>query len=128
MRLEKKRNYGKAKRKGLAGLEGLARRAAIVTPVPPVMPVPPVKEGLDPRFHQRVELRLQLTPLRGIGEDLGGDALALRWVGDQFMNDVVGVDRLDAKFVQITSEKRFPAGNAAGKGNLHDKGKPKFGS
>ena len=107
MRLEKKRNYGKVNF-GISDISG--------------------EKLIDPRLHQRVELCLQLAALRGIGEDLGGDAMALRRVGDQFMNDVVGVNRLDAEFVQITSEKRFPAGNAACKGNLHDKGKPKFGS
>ena len=125
MRLEKKRNYGKAKDRG----QRTNDRGFFPHHLASVFcPLPFLKKLFDPRFHQRVELCLQLAALSGIGEDLGGDALALRWVGDQFMNDVVGVDRLDAKFVQITSEKRFPAGNAAGKGNLHDKGKPKFGS
>ena len=43
-----------------------------------------------------MKARFEGTPFRGVGKDFGGDAAALGGVWDQFVDDVVGVDRLDA--------------------------------
>lgn len=62
---------------------------------------------------------LQLAALHGVGEDLGCNAPPLLGVGNQLMNNIVGVDCLDADFIKIASEKRFPAGYSASKGYFH---------
>lgn len=46
-----------------------------------------------------MEAGFEGAALFGIGEDLGGDAFALGWIGDQPMNDIIGVDGIDAEFV-----------------------------
>ena len=44
-------------------------------------------------------LRLKGTALLGIGKNLGRDASTLFWIGKKLMHDIIGVKRLDAKFV-----------------------------
>ena len=123
MCFEKQGNYGEAKPRqtGQTRRTRLERLAtvAIVPVVPVVSDVSFDQERLDPLLYQRVNPIFQLAPLRGIGEDLGGNAPPFLWVGDQLVNNIVGVDCLDADFVKIASEKRFPAGYSAGKGNPH---------
>ena len=70
-----------------------------------------IKERLDPLLDNRVDLRLKLLPLRGVGEDLCRDAAALCGVGNDFVNDVIGVERLDAELVQKLRKEGFAAGN-----------------
>jgi len=66
---------------------------------------------LDPRLDHWVYPRLQFAALRRVGEDLGGYAAALGGVGDELVDDVVGVKRLDAEFVQKTRKEGLAAGN-----------------
>ena len=53
--------------------------------------------------------RLKFLALRLISEDLRGNAFPLRRIGDQFVHDVVRVDRLNAEFVQELRDERLPA-------------------
>lgn len=53
----------------------------------------------------------------GIGEDFGGDALTLGGIGNQSVNDIIGVDRFDAEFVQVFRDERLPARDTAGEGD-----------
>ena len=69
------------------------------SPVRRVCPVRPVKPSVDFLLDDRVELRLKGTALLGIGKNLGSDAPTLFWVGKKLMHDIIGVKRLDAKFV-----------------------------
>ena len=99
MRVEKQWNYRKAKF-GISGVSGISGASG--------------EELFDPRLHQRVELRLQLAALRGIGENLCGNATTFVGIWNELMNDVVGVDSLDAEFVQIARKEGLAARNAAG--------------
>jgi len=56
-------------------------------------------------------LRLKSAALLGIGKNLGGNAPTLFWVREKFVNDIIGVKRLDAKFVQKLGKEGFAAGN-----------------
>ena len=44
-------------------------------------------------------LRLKGATFLGIGKNLGRDASTLFWIGKKLMHDIIGVKRLDAKFV-----------------------------
>ena len=44
-------------------------------------------------------LRLKGAALLGIGKHLSGNASTLFWVGEKLMHDIIGVKRLNAKFV-----------------------------
>ena len=48
-----------------------------------------------------MEARFERAPFGRVGEDLGGQPPALGGVGDELVNDIVGVEGLDAEFVQI---------------------------
>ena len=61
-----------------------------------------------------MKLRFEGTALLGIGKNLGGDAAALLRIGNQLMNNVIGVESLDAEFVQEFRKERFPTGNPPG--------------
>ena len=62
-------------------------------------PIRPIKPSVDFLLDDRVELRLKGTALLGIGKNLGRDASTLFWIGKKLMHDIIGVKRLDAKFV-----------------------------
>ena len=66
-----------------------------------------------------MKLRFEGAALGGVSEDLGGEATALRRVGDQLMDDVVGVDRRDAELVEVSRRKRLAAGNPASEADFH---------
>ena len=61
-----------------------------------------------------MKLRFEFAALLRIGKNLGGDAAALLRIGNQLMNNVIGVEGLDAEFVQEFRKERFPAGNPPG--------------
>ena len=44
-------------------------------------------------------LRLKGAALLGIGKHLSRDASTFFWVGNNLVNNIIGVNRLDAKFV-----------------------------
>ena len=56
-------------------------------------------------------LRLKGTAFLGIGKNLSRNASTLFWVGKKLMHDIIGVKRLDAKFVQKLGKEGFAAGN-----------------
>ena len=85
-----------------------------VCPGGPVCHVRPVKPLVDSRLHQRVKLRLKCSALLRVGKHFGGDAAALLRIGNQLMNNGIGVESLDAEFVQEFRKERFPAGNPPG--------------
>ena len=96
MRLEEQRDDGDAhNRTGRALTPGLTQ------------------ELFDSPFHQRMEPRLEGLALFGIREHFGGNALAFGRIGNELVNNVVGVDRLDAEFVQVLRHQRLAAGDAA---------------
>ena len=72
------------------------------------------KPLVDSRLHQRVKLRFEGAALLRVGKHFGGDAAALLRIGNQLMNNVIGVESLDAEFVQEFRKERFPAGNPPG--------------
>ena len=63
--------------------------------------------------------RFEGLALCRVGKDLGGEATALRRIGNQLMDDVIGVNRRDAKFVQITRKEGLAAGNPPRQTDLH---------
>ena len=69
---------------------------------------------VDSRLHNRVELRLKCSALLRVGKHFDGDAAALLRIGNQLMNNGIGVESLDAEFVQEFRKERFPAGNPPG--------------
>ena len=75
------------------------------------------KEMIDLLAHDWMKARLEGFALFGIGEDFGGDALTLGWIGNQSVNDIIGVDRFDAEFVQVFRDERLPARDTAGEGD-----------
>ena len=105
MHFEKQGNYGKAKFRisGISGISGKTGIAGIsgktgISGISGKLGASG-EERFDPRLHQRVYLRLQFAALRGIGEDLGGDAATFRRLGNELVRHVVGVYRLHAEFV-----------------------------
>ena len=67
-----------------------------------------------------MQSRFERLALFGIGEELGGEALALGGVGNDLVDDVIGVDRLDAEFVQVARDERLAARDPACQGDpLH---------
>ena len=94
MRLEKEGNYSEAQASGSTRWPRAARVARISRTAR--------EECVYPRLDQRVYLRFERLPLRWVGEDLGGYAPPLRRIGQKFVYDVVGVNRLDAELVKIT--------------------------
>ena len=66
---------------------------------------------VDSRLHNRVELRFEDSALLRVGKHFGGNAAALLRIGNQLMNNGIGVESLDAEFVQEFRKERFPAGN-----------------
>jgi len=64
-------------------------------------------------------LRLKSTALLGIGKHLSRNASTFFWVGEKFVNDIIGVKRLDAKFVQKLGKEGFAAGNPSCKCHFH---------
>ena len=114
MHLEEKRNYREAKLgKGRRRKEEGRSVVLFVTLTFSffLFPFSFLKELVNPRLHHRVDPRLEFLALRRVGEDLGGQSASFGRVGDEFVNNVVGVDRLDAKLVQITRKEGFAAGN-----------------
>ena len=76
------------------------------------------REGGKARPDERMDALLKFPALRRIAEDFVSHAAAFRR-GDEFMHDVVGVEGLDAKFIQIFREKRLPAGDTASQCYAH---------
>ena len=70
-----------------------------------------VKPLIDPLLDYRVELRLKSTTLLRIGKHLSSNAPALFRIRNNIVNDIIGVKRLDAKFVQKLGKEGFAAGN-----------------
>jgi len=64
-------------------------------------------------------LRLKGAELLGIGKHLSRNASTFFWVGKKLMHDIIGVKRLDAKFVQKLGKEGFAAGNPSCKYYLH---------
>ena len=56
-------------------------------------------------------LRLEGAALLWVGKHLGRDASTLFWIGKKLMHDIIGVKRIDAKFVQKLGKEGFAAGN-----------------
>ncbi len=56
-------------------------------------------------------LRLECAALLWVGKHFGGNAATLLGVREKFVNDIVGVKRLDAEFVQKLRKEGFAAGN-----------------
>ena len=67
-----------------------------------------------PLLHERMDARFKRSTLLGICENLGGDVTALCGVGHELVNNVVGVDSLDAEFIQVSRDKRLAAGDSSG--------------
>jgi len=65
------------------------------------------------RFDLWVDLSLKGAALLGIGKDLRRDAPPLGWIRDELMDDVVGVDGLEAELPQKPRGERLPAGDSA---------------
>ena len=82
-----------------------------VCPGGPVSPARPVKPLIDLLLDDRVELRLEGTALLGVGEDFGGNAATLFWVREKRVYNIIGVEGLDAEFVQKLGKEGFAAGN-----------------
>ena len=82
-----------------------------VCPGGPVSPARPVKPSVDFLFDDWVNLRLECAALLWVGKHFGGDAATLLGVREKFVNDIVGVKRLDAEFVQKLRKEGFAAGN-----------------
>ena len=72
------------------------------------------KPLVNPLLDDWVELRLEGAALLRVGKHFGGDAAALLRIGNQLMNNVIGVESLDAEFVQEFRKERFPTGNPPG--------------
>lgn len=102
MLLEKQRNYRNANFRTGIGSSAFA-----------------ADELVNPRFDKRMQTFLKRTELRTVGEHLGGDATPLRSIGNELVNNVVSVNRLDAKLVQATRGKRLAARYASGQGDFH---------
>ena len=73
-------------------------------------------EGGEAGADERMETRLNLLALRGITEDLVRHPAAL-FRRHKLMDDVIGIKRLNAQFVETSRKKRFPAGDSARQGN-----------
>lgn len=58
------------------------------------------EERVDLRANERMQTSFERAALFGIGEDFRGDALSLRRIGKDFMDDIIRVDCLDAELVQ----------------------------
>ena len=69
------------------------------------------KPLVNPLLDDWVDLRLKFAALLRVGKHFGGDAAALLRIGNQLMNNGIGVESLDAEFVQEFRKERFPAGN-----------------
>ena len=69
------------------------------SPVRRVCPVRPVKPSVDFLFDDWMYLRLKGAALLWVGKHLGRDASTFFWVGNNLVNNIIGVNRLDAKFV-----------------------------
>ena len=110
---EKERDYGDTNRTGrtneTTGTNGTsaspARLGCLGCSVRPVKPL------VDPLLDQRMYLRLKGTALLGIGKNLSRNAPALFRIRNNIVNDIIGVKRLDAKFVQKLGKEGFAAGN-----------------
>ena len=79
--------------------------------------IPTIQKLIYPLLHERMDARLQRAALHRVGEHLGGDAAALCRVGNELVDNVIGVDCLDAEFVQVSCGKRLATGDPASKGN-----------
>ena len=66
-----------------------------------------------------MDTRLESLALRLVGENLRGNALALGRIGNEFMHDVVSVDRLDAEVVEELRDQRLPARDSACQRDSH---------
>ena len=92
MRFKKKRNYRYARRTAIGALG---------------------EERIYLRLDLWVDLGLKGAALLGIGKDFRRNAPPLGWIRDELMDDVVGVDGLEAKLPQEPRGKRLPAGDSA---------------
>ena len=54
---------------------------------------------VDSRLHNRVELRFEGAALLRVDKHFGCNAATLIGVGEKLVHDVIGVKRLDSKFV-----------------------------
>ena len=69
---------------------------------------------VDSLLDDWVELRLKFAALLRVGKHFGGNAATLLWIRNQLMNNGIGVESLDAEFVQEFRKERFPTGNPPG--------------
>ena len=61
-----------------------------------------------------MKLFLQFPSLSGIGKDLHRETMPFVRVWNEFMDNVIGIKRLNALFVQIPRKKGLPASNPPG--------------
>ena len=73
---------------------------------------------IQPLFDERVYLGLQFRACRRIGKDFFREPAPL-FFGNNPMDNVIGIESLDADVVQELRHKRFPAGDRARKGYAH---------
>ena len=114
MRLEKQRNYsnansgnsGSSGHSGISRMSGMSGKSGVSG-----MSGGLRKELCDTLLYQWVYLRLKRLSFLRVGKHLGGNAPPFRRIGNQLVNDVVGINRLDAKLVQIMRQEGLAAGN-----------------
>ena len=113
MCFEKERDYGDTNRTGrtneTTGTNGASASPARLGCLG--CPVRPVKPSVDFLLDDRVNLRLKGTALLGIGENLGSNASTFLGVWNDVVNDIIGVEGLDAEFVQKPRKEGFATGN-----------------
>ncbi len=69
------------------------------------------EEGRDAGADERMQFRFEGLAFRGVRKNLGGEALPFGGVGEELMDDLIGVDRLEPQVVQKTRQEGFATGN-----------------